>query len=369
MQSFEYKPLSWNVSQWQRILAKGPDRLPHAMLLTGASGLGKRAFAEAMAALLLCEAPVGGFGESAEANPAVLHACGKCAGCRWLAGGNHPDFRRLGPGTEDEEAPDDEAGTNPKEKKKAAANIPIAAIRALEDFVFVGSHRDGRRVIVITEAEAMQGPAANALLKILEEPPASVYFILVSSRPRTLLPTIRSRCRAIPFSAPAAASAQEWIAAAKLPKDSVRFLDLAAGAPLRVAQWHEQQILPSIEALIASLAASTNQAGGDPTVLAARWDALLKKDLRFTLEVLVEGVQRWLFDLAQEAATEAAGSVRYHTGWPRPRFERPLSLAALTQAWRDLLRFRRSARHPLNQLLFLEDLAAHTLRGFRPTSS
>ena len=137
----------------------------------------------------------------------------------------------------------DETGDKPERQEEGHLPIiPIAAIRALEDFVFVGSHRNGKRVIVITEAEAMQPGRGNALLKILEEPPASVYFILVSSRPKTLLPTIRSRCRAIPFSAPTAASAQEWIAAAKLPKDSARFLDLAGGAPLRVAQWNEQQI-------------------------------------------------------------------------------------------------------------------------------
>ncbi len=340
------------------LLAKGPAHLPHAMLLTGPSGLGKRAFAESMAAFLLCEAPV---------NESGLHAaCGQCESCHWLKGGNHPDFRRLGPGTDDEENAD-ETEANPKEKKKSV-NIPISAIRALEDFVFVGSHRNGRRIIVITEAEAMQGPAANALLKILEEPPSSVYFILVSSRPRTLLPTIRSRCRTISFNPPDNTLAKEWLAVAKLPKDSARFLDLAGGAPLRVSQWNDEQILPSIDALIDSLVSSTHQSG-DPLILAARWDALLKKDLRFTLEALVEGVQRWLFDLALESADETIEAVHYHTGWPRPRMERLPSLAALTQAWRDVLRFRRSARHPLNQLLFLEDLAAHVLRAFRPVSS
>ena len=84
------------------------------------------------------------------------------------------------------------------------------------------------------------------------------------------------------------------------------------------------------------------------------------------IKVLVEGVQRWLFDLAQE---RMAGEVRYHKGWPRPKGVVKLDPVALTGAWRELNQFRRSARHPLNQLLFLESLAAHYLRAMRTVAS
>jgi hypothetical protein len=83
------------------------------------------------------------------------------------------------------------------------------------------------------------------------------------------------------------------------------------------------------------------------------------------MEHLVEGVQRWLFDLAQE---RMAGEIRYHSGWPRPSGIEQLNPAALTGAWLEINQFRRSARHPLNQLLFLENLAAHFLRALRPTA-
>ena len=86
----------------------------------------------------------------------------------------------------------------------------------------------------------------------------------------------------------------------------------------------------------------------------------------FRMENLVEGVQRWLFDLAQERMT---GEIRYHGGWRRPKGVQELSPNALLAAWRDINQFRRSARHPLNQLLFLENLAAHYLRGLRPATS
>jgi hypothetical protein len=163
----------------------------------------------------------------------------------------------------------------------------------------------------------------------------------------------------LPFTAPTADVATAWIASSGLPKNAQRFLSLAAGAPLTVKQWHDSDQIDSLESLLSSLSAP----GNDPLALAGRWDALLKKSPQFTLEMLVEGVQRWLFDLAQQAGT---GEVRYHTAWTLPDTSRMLA-ARLTSTWRELLRFRRSARHPLNQLLFLEDLAAHTLRGLQAT--
>ena len=108
---------------------------------------------------------------------------------------------------------------------------------------------------------------------------------------------------------------------------------------------------------------------GTPSVglnrLAARWDGLLKGDGLFRMEHLVEGVQRWLFDLALD---RMVGEIRYHRGWPRPKGVENLNPAALTGTWREINQFRRSARHPLNQLLFLENLAAHYLRTLRPAT-
>jgi DNA polymerase-3 subunit delta' len=346
LQHFDLKQLQWNGLIREQLLGQGLDRLPHAMLLAGPAGVGKTAFSEQLAALLLCES----------IKP-ELRACGECQACRWLDAGNHPDFRRVAPDNDDEA----EDGASEKAKKRSQSIIRIDQIRELEAFVFVGSHRDGNRVVLVTEAEAMNGAAANSLLKILEEPPASVYFILVSSRTRLLLPTIRSRCRVIAFGPPDAAAATAWLANSGLEKQAARYLDLAGGAPMRVVQWKDQGQLAPIDALVDSLISPP----ADPIALAARWDGLLKGDGLFRMENLVEGVQRWLFDLAQE---RMAGKIRYHGGWPRPKGVESLSPAALLGAWREINKFRRSARHPLNQLLFLENLAAHYLRALRPAA-
>lgn len=346
MQYFDLKQLQWNSKIREQLLGQGLDRLPHAMLLVGPAGVGKTAFSEQLATLLLCESIT-----------AEITACGNCQACRWLDAGNHPDFRRVAPDGDDET----EEGASEKTKKRGPGTIRIDQIRELESFVFVGSHRNGRRVVLVTEADAMNGAAANSLLKILEEPPSSVYFILISSRTKSLLPTIRSRCRVIAFGPPDTAAATAWLAGAGLEKQAARYLDLAGGAPMRVAQWKEQGQLAPLEAMVESLLTPPS----DPIALATRWDGLLKGDGQFRLENLVEEVQRWLFDLAQE---RVAGQVRYHGGWPRPKGLQNLNPLALLAAWREIGQFRRSARHPLNQLLFLENLAAHYLRALRPAA-
>ncbi len=346
------------------LLAQGVERLPHALLFVGPRGVGKRMLAEKLATLLLCES----LGKS---GMKVNRPCGECAACRWMKSGTHPDFRLVTSDSEkeaEEVTEETEAKTktksNEKAKKPAASSIGIDQIRALEDFVFTGSHRNARRIILITEAEAMTIPAANSLLKILEEPPSSVYFILISNNQKKLLPTLRSRSRVVPFSRPDDQTTAQWLEQAGLDAQAGRYLDLAGGAPLRVMQWKNDGQLAAIDALIDSLAS----APADPLMLATRWEGLLKSKTEnsFHMENLVEGVQCWLFDLALE---QASGEVRYHSGWPRPKNIAALDPVALLAGWREINTFRRSARHPLNPLLFLESLAIHYLRALRPIHS
>jgi DNA polymerase-3 subunit delta' len=338
--------LTWHDEQWRTLFRDGLDslsRLPHALLLSGSPGLGKVHFADALASLLLCESP--------RLRGQIPEACGQCQGCHWLAGENHPDYRRLAPEGEDEE---DGEGVR-KEKKRGARQIRIDSVRELEDFVFVGSHRHGNRVVVINSADSMNSAAANALLKVLEEPPASVYFILITNHYRRLLPTIRSRTRVLAFQRPDAGVATAWLKSRGVQARFEQYLPLAGGAPLTVVAWQKEDQLGPLEALSETLASVP----ADPLALAAQWDGLMRRHAQFSMEMLVEGVQRWMHDLALLAA---ALPPRF---FPDLRVPSGIQLSEpkLATAWRDILRFRRSARHPLNQLLFLEDLAAHTMRA------
>ena len=336
------------IPQARQLLQNGMDRIPNAVLIHGPGGLGKARFGVWLSNLLLCQ----------QASPAGL-PCGSCNACRLRIGGNHPDFRLVEPEGDD---PDVETSKS-KQGKRANKSIKIDQIRALESFVYVGSHQAGRRVILLLGAETMNTAAANALLKILEEPPISTYFLIVSSKFQSLLPTLISRCRKIPFTGFSATHLEQVKKGLGLTEKDDRYLSLSAGAAYRVADWKQEGVYDALDGVIESLATPDS----DPVSLAARWEAILKKTPGFALEELVETVQRWNFDLALE---NLSGRVRYHSGWKRPGYPAgKLSPNALIAACKNLNQFRKSARHPMNQQLFLESMAAELLRSLRPVSS
>jgi DNA polymerase-3 subunit delta' len=218
---------SWNQPVLESLRGR-LARLPHALLIHGPRGVGKLALAERFAQLLLCESA----GETAK-------PCGACAGCRWFLGGNHPDFRRLEPESLAQpsgEPTDEEQISNSGRRAKPSIEIKIDQVRELADFLNVGSHRGKLRVALVHPAEDMNVHAANALLRGLEEPPATAVFLLVSHRPASLLPTIRSRCVALPVPLPPREAALEWLAEQGV-KDAGRWLAYAGGAPLRAMEY------------------------------------------------------------------------------------------------------------------------------------
>jgi len=219
------RPLpKWLLPPLTSLLA-GRERLHHALLITGPEGVGKEWLARALAAALLCDAP-----------GAARLACGGCAGCRWFSQNSHPDFRLIRPSADEVSADDADA---PAKATKASRDIRIEQIRALAGFVEIASHRGGAKVVLVTPAEAMNGAAANALLKTLEEPSPNTYFILVCSRIYRLPLTVRSRCRQVPIRVPSTNETISWVAD-QTGVDSDRALEWLAfcgGAPRRAVEF------------------------------------------------------------------------------------------------------------------------------------
>ena len=197
---------------WTKLQARRAQ-LPHSLLFAGQRGLGKFDLARAFAASLLCENPL-----------ANGEACGKCLACNWLSQGNHPDFRLLQP---DAMAEADSEGE--ESSKKASQQITIDQVRGLLPMFATTPSLGNRRVVVIDAIDDLERAGANALLKSLEEPPAGTVFLLVSHAPGRLLPTIRSRCRLLRFSALDAAEVRRVIRAA-LPEADEEEVAAAARA-------------------------------------------------------------------------------------------------------------------------------------------
>lgn len=156
------------------------DRVPHALLLVGPSGIGKGLIAHALASSMLCQVR--------ESKP-----CGVCAACRKTIAGTHPDYLRF---------------------ESNGETLKIEPMRELQSATALSPVLGGRRVVTLEDAERLTLPAANSLLKILEEPAASLLFILTTTSVHSLLSTIISRCRVFNL-APAAA---DLLAAALVAK-------------------------------------------------------------------------------------------------------------------------------------------------------
>lgn len=319
----------WLNEAWGELQRRRPA-LPHALLIQGRSGLGKTALARLFAQALLCESV------DSEGLP-----CGVCQACRWFEQGNHPDFRQVEPEALAEAAPGEGEGGS-KGGASPSRQIRIDQIRALQDFLTIGTHRGGLRVVVVRPAEAMNPATANALLKSLEEPPPGTLFLLVSSAPDRLLPTVRSRCQRVPVAVVSSPAAVEWLRGqgVKEPEAALRY---AAYAPLAAAE-EAAEFGPAREAVLAAFARR------DTTAL-----DLADACHGLPLPSVVEWLQKWVCDLA---LVKRAGAVRYHL-----RQESALRATADSLGLRPLLRFERSlyaaravAQHPLNPRLFLEDL-------------
>lgn len=216
---------------WQEDLARSwlgqRERFAHAWLIHGVGGIGKRQFALAAAASLLCEAPIQGL------------ACGQCAACHWLAGNNHPDLRRIRPDAiaQDEgvEAVAEEEAIASTAKKAPSKEIRVDQLRELSSWFNTATHRGGWRVAVLYPAQALNSISANALLKVLEEPPEHTVFLLVAEAPDRLLPTLVSRCRRLPLASPPSGVCLEWLRGQGLDAPE-SWLAAAGGAPLSALQ-------------------------------------------------------------------------------------------------------------------------------------
>lgn len=265
------------------------------------------------AAVELCETPLDARQDG--------KPCGRCPACQWTADHQHPDLLSLYPaslqedilGSVDETAADDgEEG----DKTSKSKEIKIEQVRGIATLAERSSHRGGRRFVLLGPAESLNTPAANALLKTLEEPQPGLVFLLASERLRGIPPTLLSRCRRVRLQ-PAAAGA----ASLALPTE------------------------------MAGLVAKLRRLPADPLALAEEASNLVgTQKAPLTMGHLIDGLQRWA------AATLEASLSGNGAGVTVAPMRGERAQQRLANVLQELAQARRSADHPLNPRLTLESL-------------
>ncbi|CAG1004130.1 DNA polymerase III subunit delta' [Myxococcaceae bacterium] len=320
-------PYPWQARFAAEWLARR-ESWPHALLLHGPAGFGKRALAGFLVQGCLCEAP------QADAVP-----CGICPSCHWLREGLHPDLRWIEPVVAEDEG----------ETKVRPEIIRIEQIRELADFVMLSAHRRGRKAVVIAPAEAMNTAAANALLKTLEEPPPGTLLLLVSDRPGRLPATVLSRCTKLAAPRPDAEASLAWLRHEGCSAADA-LLAQAGGAPLRARELGDATYQAERSAFLAQLAAPARLSA---IALGARLDACPKPERKVLLGQWLDLLASWSFDLASLAS---GGAVRYHPDFAEAAAALAARLAPLPliRYHRGVLLHKRLIGHPLTPRLVAE---------------
>ena len=313
----------WLTGEMQRLRgALAAGRLPHALLIHEAPGAGGEWLALWSAQLVLCT-------ERTEA------PCGRCAACRHVLQGQHPDLMRVGP-------------------IENATQIRIEQVRELSADLALTAHQGGYKVGILAPADSMNRFAANALLKTLEEPPAGTLLILVSSQPSRLPATILSRCQRVRIRAPHREEASAWLRATRGEADWDAVLAVLGEAPLLAAGSEPETLLDTAAQMRRELAEAAAGAC-DPVAVAERW-------ARSELPLRLVCFENWLTERIRErlipraavpevrSATHSGGSDRLNI---RDWFE-------LLDAVREL---RSSFDAPINRGVALEALLRRLASG------
>lgn len=323
----------------------------HAVLLSGPSGLGQYELALALATAWLCE------------RPTAEGACGQCGSCHAVDVRTHADLCVLLPealsmdlGWPLDEKVQDELDAK---KRKPSKDIRVEAAREAVQFTQFTRSGGNTKVVLVYPAERMNGIAANAILKTLEEPPGEVRFVLATEAAQQLLPTIRSRCQTHAMVWPAFEDALAWLqtecaehglGGKAVQSDDLRVLLAAAGGRPADVRARLQN--------------------ADARELAARWRALPQAVAQGQVAVLadaslpeaVEALQKLCHDLW---AVQVGAAPRFFAADCLPRFagggkgqSRGPSLYSLGQWARDLTASARTSEHPYNAGLMLEALVS-----------
>lgn len=265
--------------------------------------------------------------------------CGKCMDCHLIAAGNHPDLIVLEPSSEEPASPEGEATS--QKKAKVSQFITVAQVRSLLDRLELVTHGGKGRVVIADPAEQLNGAAANALLKTLEDPPSLTTFLLITSQEERLPITLRSRCRRVPVPCPARGVSLDWLQSEGVD-NAQALLRLAGGAPLKARAMGESGVTQRWDRLVQGLTLGE--------IREFEWDTTAQG-----LAELCHFLQMLCIDLNR--MREGAGT-RYLPEEGSPLRETAMGLwpETISDVWMDLNKTKALIRHPLNGALVRDEL-------------
>lgn len=324
--------LPWHRGLAERLAAaRNADRLPHGLLLHGAEGLGKRAFAMWLGHALLCERARTSFA-----------ACGECAACALMRAGTHPDFHWI----------------RPEEDKQL---ISIDQIRLVSQKLAQTSARHGWKVAVIEPAHQMTPGAANSLLKTLEEPTPNSVLMLLTTQPGALPATIRSRCQQLEVPKPAPNVVQRWSEDHGVNLDPA-LLEFCSGAPLSALAYAQSGRFQDLNDRMTRAVSDLLTGEADVTQVAPAWaDDTLVERLQWLDLWLSQRLRAWIAG-TDELITFPRRAV------PLPSAAPPLNITAVYEVLDRIRQLRAQlSKTALQRELAVESLLLSLLSALRAT--
>lgn len=246
------------------------QRIPQALLMTGAQGIGKQQLASFFTQSILCHTPLKNH-----------VSCGECQSCLLLSANTHPDYYSI----------------EPEETGKV---IGISVIRQLTSTLTLKPQYDAYRVVVINPADSLNNASANAFLKYLEEPTERTCLILLTDKPNRLPATIRSRCQKLTIpSVSDITCLDSWWKAHGVTEDQALLFSLSQGAPLLAKQLSKAGVLKNrVKYFNDWLKLSTSD--GDFIDIAGQWAKLSVEEVNLLITWMIS----WVIDIVKLANTD-----------------------------------------------------------------